>query len=135
MAVPLLSAVAASNEGPESEDLAALYDRFLLRKIVTPVSDDGVLRLLLGDERARQHAAQHAHRPPGTLRDALRKVREAAPSVTLPRWAALLLRDARHFVGELGADGRSGGYVSDRRLRRSAELLKASVHPAPGAGP
>ena len=30
---PLLSAVAASNEGPESEELDALYDRFLLRKV------------------------------------------------------------------------------------------------------
>ena len=35
MAAPLLSAVAASNEGPESEELAALYDRFLLRRVVT----------------------------------------------------------------------------------------------------
>ena len=35
MATPLLSAVAASNEGPESEELAALYDRFLLRRVVT----------------------------------------------------------------------------------------------------
>ena len=34
--------------GPESEELAALYDRFLLRRRVTPVSDDGVLELLLG---------------------------------------------------------------------------------------
>ena len=45
--VPLLSAVAASNEGPESEELAALYDRFLLRKLVVPVSDDGILTILL----------------------------------------------------------------------------------------
>ena len=132
--VPLLSAVAASNEGPESDELAALYDRFLLRKLVSPVSDDGVLRLLLGDEDAHEHGrhedsqeAQRAREAACTLRGTLESVRELAPSVTLPRWVALLLRDARTYVVELGADGLGGGYVSDRRLRRSAELLKSSA--------
>ena len=55
--MPLRSAVAASNEGPESEELDALYDRFLLRKVVRPVSDDGVLALLLGTAAAPPPAA------------------------------------------------------------------------------
>eukprot|EP01041_Mallomonas_annulata_P004719 gene4719-9363_t len=40
--VPLLAVVAASNELPESEELDALYDRFLLRTIVKSVSDNAV---------------------------------------------------------------------------------------------
>ena len=120
--VPLLSAVAASNEGPESDDLSALYDRFLLRRLVAPVSDDGVLELLLGGEAAEGGSVDAAL---PDLREALEEVRAAAPSVRLPRHVALLLRDARAFVRETGADGLGGGYVSDRRLRRSAELLKA----------
>jgi hypothetical protein len=37
--------VAASNEGPETDELSALYDRFLLRRVVTAVSDDGVIQV------------------------------------------------------------------------------------------
>jgi MoxR-like ATPase len=39
--VPLLTAVAASNELPESEELDALYDRFLVRRAVRQVSAAG----------------------------------------------------------------------------------------------
>lgn len=39
--VPLLCLVAASNELPESEELDALYDRFLVRKEVKQVSAGG----------------------------------------------------------------------------------------------
>jgi hypothetical protein len=41
--------VGASNELPESEDLNALYDRFLIRKRVEQVSSSG-LRELLADK-------------------------------------------------------------------------------------
>lgn len=169
--MPLLSAVAASNEGPESEELAALYDRFLLRKVVSPVSDEGVLELLLGlpmaptppatdaasdgsdgsDAQAGGDAPGHTFSSDGgspgsgealddattlllsadadadALRAALTAVRDRVPLVTLPRWAALLLRDARQYVREMGATGVGTGYVSDRRLRRTAELLRSSA--------
>ena len=39
--VPLLTTVAASNELPESEELDALYDRFLVRRQVSQVSASG----------------------------------------------------------------------------------------------
>ena len=139
--VPLLSAVAASNEGPESDELAALHDRFLLRKLVSPVSDDGVLELLLGsgagegEEVGKREGVKGEEEEEedcsviaaASLRQALADVREAAPTVSLPRWAALLLRDARSYIRELSAEGVGGGYISDRRLRRAAELLKASA--------
>ena len=38
---------------PESEELAALYDRFLLRRSVEPVSDENVLALLTTEKYAR----------------------------------------------------------------------------------
>ncbi len=39
--VPLITMVGASNELPESEELDALYDRFLVRKLVKQVSSAG----------------------------------------------------------------------------------------------
>eukprot|EP00798_Chlamydomonas_sp_ICE-L_P023710 gene23710-9251_t len=44
--VPLLSVVGASNELPESEELDALYDRFLVRREVKQVSASGVAEML-----------------------------------------------------------------------------------------
>ena len=55
--VPLLCAVGASNELPESEELEALYDRFLLRRFVQPVADDFVLQLLDAEGAVQEHAA------------------------------------------------------------------------------
>jgi MoxR-like ATPase len=49
--------VAASNELPDSEELDALYDRFLLRRCVSPVSDGAVFELLVGAEAAVAAAA------------------------------------------------------------------------------
>ena len=43
---PLLSVVGASNELPESEELGALFDRFLFRQYVAPVSRQGFKQLL-----------------------------------------------------------------------------------------
>jgi MoxR-like ATPase len=44
--VPLISMVGASNELPESEELDALYDRFLLRREVGQVSAGGLASML-----------------------------------------------------------------------------------------
>ncbi|MCV5961666.1 AAA family ATPase, partial [Escherichia coli] len=46
--VPLISVVAASNELPDGEELSALYDRFILRSYVSPVSDESFEQLLNG---------------------------------------------------------------------------------------
>ena len=46
MQVPLWCAVAASNELPETDELDALYDRFLLKRAVPRVSDTSVAGFL-----------------------------------------------------------------------------------------
>jgi hypothetical protein len=48
MQVPLVCLVAASNEPPEDQDLGALYDRFLLRRNVSALSDDGREAMIRG---------------------------------------------------------------------------------------
>jgi MoxR-like ATPase len=46
MVTPLAAVVGASNELPKGEDLSALYDRFLIRLQVAPVSKEGFRALL-----------------------------------------------------------------------------------------
>eukprot|EP00854_Cymbomonas_tetramitiformis_P006036 gene6036-7253_t len=45
---PLVCLVGASNEMPESDELEALFDRFLLRRWVPPLSGDGFMSYLEG---------------------------------------------------------------------------------------
>ena len=110
---------------------------------MTPVSDDGVLEMLLGVAGRAESGADepggcaielpnlertglpNLEQPELTLRQVLEHVRAAAKSVELPRHVALLLRDARAFARDQGVDGQGGGYVSDRRLRRAAQLLQS----------
>ena len=62
-ALPARPQVGASNELPESEELDALYDRFLIRRQVAQVSQAGLLEML-ADGGGRKQAA--ALRRPGT---------------------------------------------------------------------
>jgi MoxR-like ATPase len=55
--VPLLCLVGASNELPESEELDALYDRFLIRRQVSQVSPAGLLEMLSRGGAKRQAGA------------------------------------------------------------------------------
>lgn len=45
--VPLVCLVGASNELPESDELDALYDRFLVRKQVVQLTSSGILYLII----------------------------------------------------------------------------------------
>lgn len=66
--------VGASNELPESEELDALYDRFLLRRKVEQVSSYGLSELLSDSNLGR--AAFHS----GEERDALSGTQDAIAS-------------------------------------------------------
>jgi MoxR-like ATPase len=57
---PLLCLVGASNELPESEELDALYDRFLIRRTVAQVGG-------AGEQRRAAHAGRTAQLRPGRL--------------------------------------------------------------------
>lgn len=113
---PLISVVAASNELPEGPELAALYDRFLLRFHVDPVSDDAFTGLLTLSGNYMPPAADIRL----THRD-LAGVQAAAAKVRLPESMQRILLELRRYLREQNI------YVSDRRWRKVVKLLQVSA--------
>ncbi|KFE69591.1 putative 2-component regulator [Hyalangium minutum] len=114
---PLICVVGASNELPDGEELHALYDRFLLRCRVPPVSAEGFDALL--DLRGTQPI-----QPKQELlltRAELEEFRAAASTVVVPPEVKALLKALRAFL-----EGQQIA-VSDRRWRKIVYLLQVSA--------
>lgn len=113
--VPLETLVAASNELPDEEELAALYDRFLLRYTVGYIEQDFRFARLL---------AASAAPPPSRTTLALEEVRELqalVPRVALPGGVLSDLIDVRRALSGEGV------VASDRRYRQSLDVLRAAA--------
>ena len=111
--VPLACVIAASNEIPDS--VPALSDRFLVRLLVQPVSDDAFDALLgatpvsppRDDERLRL--------------EELSTIRECSNGIEVQGWTMDLIRGVRSALSAKGV------YVSDRRWRKTIHLLRTSA--------
>lgn len=112
--VPLEVAIGASNELPEDESLAALYDRFLYRRWVS----------YLGS-RDNRRALLLAKREPTLTRTLdradLEVLRAAREEVDLTPVVDLLLDAADTLAREHGIR------ISDRRLRKSTKAVQANA--------
>ena len=114
---PLVSVIAASNEIPAEDFLAAFYDRFLLRCQVKPVSDEGFVRLLNLSEHGRQTVPRELQIGRNDL-DRLLMERER---VTVPAEVMVMLTDLRGFLA------REEIHLSDRRWRKMLGVLKTAA--------
>ena len=112
---PLLSVVGASNELPESEELSALFDRFLFRQYVAPVSRQGFKQLLtlknndqdLNVEQLRLEEVQF--------------IQNNANHIELSAEVVNFLLELRKWCHENQIQ------VSDRRWRKIVHMLKVSA--------
>lgn len=114
---PLIAVIGASNELPDSEELNALFDRFLLRLHVGSVSKEGFTSLI----GLRGHAAPDI---PESLKltDAdVIKTQAAADKVQVPEDVVALLCDLREWCAVESIQ------VSDRRWRKIVKLLQISA--------
>lgn len=112
--VPLLTCFAASNELPESEELGALYDRFLLRYTVDYLQEDGHFIDLLKLQPV-------ATKPVLKLAD-LQKAQADASKVAL---SDDLLGKVLAIRKALRAEGIA---PSDRRFRDALSLVRAAAY-------
>ncbi|KHT39399.1 ATPase [Vibrio sinaloensis] len=114
--VPLISVVAASNELPEGEELSALYDRFILRSYVSPVSDESFEQLLTG--------ALKDFEPELNIRlklDDLEEVQILAEKVELTVATIEACKEFKNYLKSQEIE------ISDRRWRKLMKLIKVSA--------
>ena len=113
--VPLISLVGASNETPQEGNLAALYDRFMVRKVTQYVSQGEVVNLL------DPNLGKGAGNTQIDLQEWIADRKEVA-QVDVPKEVreeiSVLKATLEHLKG--------GGFkASDRRWRASVKLLQA----------
>jgi len=114
---PLISLVGASNELPEGEELDALYDRFLVRLHVGPVSKNAFGQLITS-------GAESTVEVPEELRldvHELAALRSDAAQLPLKEDVLALLAELRDWCAAEGIP------VSDRRWRKVVKLLRVSA--------
>jgi MoxR-like ATPase len=114
---PLISVIGASNELAEGDELDALFDRFLLRFHVVPVTAKSfpALLALRGDAQPEVEDAL------SFTTDELRAVQAAATRVEVPDDLVAMLADLRDWCAAQDIP------VSDRRWRKVVKLLQVSA--------
>lgn len=114
---PLAAVIGASNELPKGDELGALYDRFLLRLQVAPVSKEGFRSLLQLRGQAAPTIAEGLQLSP----EELAAIRTEAESVEVPGDVEALLAELREWCAAEKV------LVSDRRWRKIIKLLQVAA--------
>ena len=123
--VPLLCMVGASNELPESEELDALYDRFLIRRTVSQVSSNGLRDLAsLASSGSTSRQFDFDDEKPLTLEDFLECKSKAIDAVSVPSRVIDLLVGLREYLQD---KCEPPVYVSDRRFTKCVTFLQVAA--------
>ena len=146
--VPLLCLVGASNELPESEELDALYDRFLVRRQVGQVSPAGLMEMLTSRTGAGADQAAKLGHPGmsvseasedeneienenGGISEPLLKAEDFAYTRRLAEETVEVSAEILNIVADLRTYLQDSCeppiYVSDRRLVKSVALLQVAA--------
>lgn len=122
VSVPLKSLIAASNEVPaENQGLEALYDRFVIRLLVSPIQQEVHFKDLLNNKPSSdtpQVKEKISYQMLDEWRERLHDVKISDDTFLIIQTIRQELADEFEYLGV---------YVSDRRWQRAAILLKASA--------
>lgn len=129
MHLPLKLLIGASNELPvQGEGLEALWDRFLIRLVSQPITDEEQFyQMVSGDGVASPDAA--------SVTDAITSQeyeawQEQIAQVTVPRPVLLAITAIRQGLRDVAIEGQDvhrNIYVSDRRWKKIVHLMRASA--------
>lgn len=109
---PLETCIAASNELPQDASLGALHDRFLLRYVVSPVSDQGAPALWALDREPLRTRVS-----PEELKSLQAQADQVGVSQDILQAAIAIRQDLTQ----------AGVYISDRRFVQIRKLVQASA--------
>jgi len=112
--VPLLTLFGASNELPEDDELMALYDRFLVRFVVSYIAEDFRFLRMLESQKAPERTTL-------TLTE-LTEVQKQARDVAIPAHVYRSIADIRRELNKKNIQ------ASDRRYRQALSLLQAHAY-------
>jgi len=115
---PLISVIAASNELPEDETLEALFDRFLIRYELLPVSDVGFNSLLALTNTSKVNATDVDKLSASDIE----KIQLESTPIKLNEDAHAIFCNLRIFLKEKSI------YTSDRRWRKALKILQVSAY-------
>ena len=117
LSVPLRVLVGASNELPQSEELDALFDRFLLRSFVGPVSESGFSELIKIQTEVTPAVMTNLRLSEVEMDE----VRAGCQKVVLPLGIFRVLQSLRLWCQQQNIK------VSDRRWRKVSKMLMVSA--------
>ena len=120
---PLISLIGASNELPfENDELAALYDRFLIRAVVGYVSDDEIEELLDIKETDMEIPVEIKF----TESD-LNEIKNESEKVRVTSGIKRTIMQIRQEYNKIFAED-NHEIISDRKLVKMVKLLKVSAY-------
>lgn len=120
MSTPLVSLIGASNETPQETELAAMYDRFMIRKLSRPVSDHSFTKMI---DPKRKAAAKVAAANGASL--SLQEWQQARAEVETVDIPDAILDE---MLVLKAAMKKEGFVASDRRWTASTKLLQACAY-------
>ncbi|MBP7283881.1 MAG: AAA family ATPase [Leptospiraceae bacterium] len=125
--VPLRGLIAASNELPtEDEGLEALWDRFLIRYIVTGVEDNDKFNKMISDDLNPNIDNIQEKITEEDYKQWTKEINQ----IILPEEVYLVIEVIRKKVQAYNnglAEGQKEIYISDRRWRKTVRILRASA--------
>ena len=123
--VPLKSLIAASNEVPlENQGLDALYDRFILRLPVLPITEEKNFNNLLNSKPTPEKPTNIKDNITISYQE-LENWQQQIYNVELSTDTLMIIKIIKNELAERFEELKA--YVSDRRWQRAAILLKASA--------
>jgi len=117
---PLMTLIGASNEMPQGEELAALWDRLHLRIVVEDIKDDANFIALIAGEGGG--AGKFEAAPSATI--ALDELKTAQAEVEAVQFSADLAAEVGKLRRELAAEGIT---ASPRRWKEAVRIVKAKA--------
>lgn len=112
--VPLMSIFAASNELPQNDELAAMYDRFTLKYEVHPTREESSFRALF-------NGLKRSSLSKISLQE-LQQAQEKAQSLEIPNEVTQVYKEIKD------ACAKEGIQISDRKVVQSASAIRAFAY-------